>query len=484
MKRFFLILLLLLLVLTTIVLIKTFTSTSKQVSVPQAPDILVSDSAVKHLQQALTHPTISTELGKTDTAAFVKFHQFLQVSFPLIHQQCTKELISDFSILFHWKGKDPKAKPILLTAHQDVVPVEEASKHLWKADPYSGTIINDTIYGRGAVDDKGSLMALLEAVEQLIKEGFVPATDVYVALGHDEETTGQRGAKLIASLLKQRGVKPAFVLDEGGMITDHEIPGVTKPVAVVGIAEKGYVTVDLTINIAGGHSSMPAKQTVIDQLAKAVVRLNENPFPPTLNPTINSFMDFMGPDMPFVQRMAFANRWLFSPLIIRTYSSRPGPDAMIRTTTAATIIQSGIKENVIPSLATATINFRTLPGTTTADVTKHIKETINDERITIKPREGSSSPQAVADVNDATFVYMQKAIRSWRNDVLVTPYLMLGATDGRYYTTLTPNVFRFVPFNDVKGFHGINERVGVAEYKKAIGFYYGLIKGWGLLVDR
>ena len=478
MKKFFLILLLLVVVLATVVLFRTFTSSSKQIEVAQAAEVAVSDSAVIHLQQALTHPTISTESGKTDTAAFKKFHQFLQTSFPLIHQQCTKQLISDYSILFHWKGKNPSAKPILLTGHQDVVPVEEASKHLWKAGPFSGAIINDTIYGRGAVDDKGSLMGLLEAVEQLLKEGFVPATNVYIALGHDEETTGQRGAKVIATLLQQGGIKPAFVLDEGGMITDHEIPGVTNPVALVGIAEKGYVTVDLTINITGGHSSMPAKQTAIDQIAKAVVRLNENPFPATLNPTINSFMDFMGPDMPFVQRMAFANRWLFSPLIINTYSSRPGPDAMIRTTTAATIIQSGIKENVIPSIATATINFRTLPGTTVADVTKHIKETINDERIAIKPRPSSSSPQAVADVNDATFMYMQKAIRSWRNDVLVTPYLVLGATDGRYYTTLTPNVFRFVPFNDVKGFHGINERIGVAEYKKAIGFYYGLIKGW------
>jgi carboxypeptidase PM20D1 len=207
------------------------------------------------------------------------------------------------------------------------------------------------------------------------------------------------------------------------------------------------------------------------------VKLKENPFPAELNYTINSFMDYIGPEMPFVQRMAFANRWLFSPLIKSIYSSKPGADAMIRTTTAPTIFQSGIKENVIPSTAKATINFRTQPGITTNYVIDYVKENVNDKRIKISVRGDNISPKAVANVSDSSFRYLQLAIRSWRKDVIVIPYLTLGATDGRYFSALTPQVYRFIPFNDIKGFHGVNEMVGVDEYKKAIQFYYYLIKG-------
>ncbi|WP_207496189.1 M20 family peptidase [Aridibaculum aurantiacum] len=478
MKKFFYFLLLVLLVLIVVVLVRTFSATSKQVEVAQAPPVPVSDSAIVHLQKAIQFKTISTEAGTADTAAFNGFRAFLQQAFPLVHQHCQLEIISGQSMLFYWKGIDANIKPIILVGHYDVVPVEEESLPLWKADPFAGAIIGDSIYGRGAVDDKGSVMAILEAIEQLLRENYQPQGDVYLAFGHDEEATGQQGAKVLVPLLKQRGINPAFVLDEGGLVTAKEIPGVTKPVALVGIAEKGYVTVDLSINIPGGHSSMPAKETAIDQMSKALLRLKENPFPADLNHTINAFMDYMGPEMPFVQRMAFANRWLFSPLIKNIYSSRPGPDAMIRTTTAPTIVHSGVKENVIPTVANATVNFRTLPGTTVDDVVKHMKEVIDDDRVTIKARSNNSSPQAVADVNDHFFTYLQQCIRSWRNDVVVSPYLVLGATDGRYYTELTPNVFRFIPFNDVKGFHGTDERVGVDEYKKGIAFYYGLLRNW------
>jgi carboxypeptidase PM20D1 len=477
MKRVFRWILILLLILIVVVLARTFMSSSKQVKVSPASPLVVSDSVITHLQQAIQFKTISYDTANIDTSAFNGFHAFLEKAFPLLHQRCTKEIISNHSLLFYWKGTNASAKPIILMAHQDVVPIEEASRSLWKADPFAGEIKGDTLYGRGAVDDKGSLMALLESIEQLMREGFQPPCDVYIALGHDEEATGQKGSKVIVLVLKQRNITPAFVLDEGGEITAHEIPGVTRPVALVGIAEKGYVTLDLSITIPGGHSSMPARQTAIDQMAKAVVALKENPFPPDLTYT-RSFMDYMGPEMPFVNRMAFANRWLFSPLIKSIYSSKPGPDALIRTTTAATIFNSGLKENLIPSIASATVNFRTLPGFTSDDVVKHVKDVIKDDRIVIKARPTGGAVNAVADVNDGSFTYMQQAIRSWRPDVVVAPYLVLGATDGRYFTSLTPQVFRFIPFTDIHGFHGTNERIGIEEYKKGIAFYYGLIKNW------
>lgn len=467
----------LLLLLVLVILVRTFTIRSRQVKAVPAPGVQVSDSVIARLGEAIRYPTVSHDRTGPDTAAFTGFHLFLQKAFPRLHRQLQVEAVNRFSLLYHWKGKNSGKKPVILVAHQDVVPVEEASLPLWKAPPFGGAIQDGAVWGRGAVDDKGSLMALLEGVEKLLSEGFQPECDVYLALGHDEEAKGLHGAQAIVALLQQRNLKPAFVLDEGGEITAHEVPGLHKPVALIGIAEKGYVTLDLELAIPGGHSSMPGKQTVIDQLAKAVVKLQENPFPATLNASVQSFMDYMGPEMPFVQRMAFANRWLFSPLIKNTYSSKPGANAMIRTTTALTLMASGVKENVIPSVARATVNFRTLPGTGAQEVVRHVKEVIADERIRITVRPGGSSPEAVANVKDPSFLYLQQAIRNWRTDVVVAPYLMLGASDGRYYTALTPQVYRFIPFNDIQGFHGINEKVGIAEYKKAIGFYYGLIKG-------
>lgn len=465
-------------VLIIIVLFRTVASKSKQVSVPASPSLTVPDSVLTHLQQAIRFKTVTNEDGKMDSSAFAAFHLFLQHTFPLIDQQLQKEIVSGYTLLFHWKGKNASAKPIILMAHQDVVPVEESSIHLWKADPFSGELKDGYVWGRGTEDDKGSLMALLEGIEKLLKEGFQPFCDVYIALGHDEEANIQSGANRIVTLLQKRQIKPAFVLDEGGEITANEIPGIASPVAVVGIAEKGYVTLELKIIIPGGHSSMPKKETSIDQLAKAVIKLEENPFPADFNVTVNSFMDYIGPEMPFSQRLAFANRWLFSPLIKRIYSDKASGDAMIRTTTAPTIFQSGVKENVIPSVATAIINFRTLPGTSTDDVIAHTKKVINDKRISITVRDGGDTPDIVADVEDVSFRYLQRTIRSWRNDVLVTPYLVLGRTDGRYFTALTKQVYRFIPFNDFKGFHGVNEKVGADEFKQAVLFYYFLVKGY------
>jgi carboxypeptidase PM20D1 len=474
MKKLLLALLSVIVILLIIVLFNTFTTKSKQVQVEPVAELAVSDSAVVHLQQAISFKTVSQDNRITDTNAFNAFHSFLRTAYPLLFEKGNVEFINKYSLLFHIKGKEAK-HPIILMGHQDVVPVEEASLAQWSVDPFSGMIKNDTIYGRGAVDDKGSVIAILEATEMLLREGFVPSTDIYLAFGHDEEASGQNGGKALAALLKQRNIQPAFVMDEGGEITDHEIPGMHEPVALVGIAEKGYATLDLSVNIPGSHSSMPAKQTAIDVLADAVAELKRTPFRQTLQFT-SSFMDYTGPEMPFVNRMAFANRWLFSPMIKNIYSKSPGADAMTRTTTAPTLFNSGIKENVIPTVATATINFRTLPTTTVDDVVKHVRDVVNDDRIKITVRPNPNNVQAVADVNHSSFTHIQKTIRSWRPDVKVTPYLVLGATDGRFFTILTPQVYRFIPFNDVKGFHGINERVGVKEYKKGVAFYYWLMK--------
>jgi carboxypeptidase PM20D1 len=457
------------------ILFNTFTFKSKQLSVPEKPSLAVSDSAVSRLQLAITYQTVSYEdSNKLDSSAFLGFHAFLSKSFPLIFKTAKIEKVLTYSLLLHWKGRSA-GSPLVMMAHQDVVPVEEPTLAKWDAQPFAGTLKNGYVYGRGTIDDKGALMALLEGIEALMREGFVPENDVYIALGHDEEVGG-KGARAIAALFKARGIKPAVVFDEGGIITKTKIPGLTRPAAIVGIAEKGYVSLDLQVNIPGGHSSMPEKETAIDALAKAVVKLKENPFPEEMGYVLNSFIDYVGPEMGFVNKMAMANRAIFKPLIFGAYKNSAAGNAMIRTTTATTILKAGIKDNVIPGQANATVNFRTQPGTSREHVVAYVKKVIGDDQVQVKTRPVGTNPRQVADVNHPSFRHIQQTLNGWDKNLIVTPYLVLGATDSKNFSDLTQQIFRFIPFTDPEGFHGVNERIKAENYKKGIGFYYQYLK--------
>lgn len=467
---------LLLLVIT--VLTKTLLFKSKQVEVESYKPLVLNDSCVLHLQKAITFKTVSyDDPAKMDSSAFYGFQSFLMQTYPLVFSKMEVEKVNTFGLILHWKGKSATAKPVILMAHQDVVPIEEATKSNWDVDPFSGTIKNGFIYGRGAIDDKGSLIGLLEGAEQLLKEGFVPKADVYFVFGHDEEVMGLKGAKTMAQLFKDRKIDPAFVLDEGGIVTEYKVPGLKKTAAVVGIAEKGYQTLKLKINIPGGHSSMPEEKTAIDEMAKAVVALKEHPFKAELGKTVENFLSYIGPEMPFVSKMAMANQWLFAPMIKSTYAKSAAGNATIRTTTATTIFNAGLKENLIPGEAEATVNFRTQPGVTREDVIDHVKKVIANDNIKIIPLGEGNEPKQVAEVESESFKYIQKAISAYKKDIVVAPYLVLGATDARYFANITNQVFRFIPFTDPEGFHGVNERIKITEFKKGIGFYYELMKG-------
>lgn len=479
MKKFFKLIGIILLVMVLIVLFRTFTFKSKQIAIQQAPILNLNDSCVHHLQKALQFKTISYDDEKLiDTNAFAGFQIFLMQSYPLVFSKMEVEKVNHYSLILHWKGKSSNAKPIVLMAHQDVVPIEAATAHQWEVPPFSGAIKNNFIYGRGAIDDKGSLIAILESAEELLKQNFVPTTDVYFVFGHDEEISGLKGAKIAAKLFADRKINPAFVLDEGGIITTYKVPGLKKNAAVVGIAEKGYQTLNLKINIAGGHSSMPEEKTAIDEIAKAVVKLKENPFSASLNPTVKKFLYYVGPEMPFVSKMAMANQWLFAPIIESTYSKSGAGNATIRTTTATTIFNAGIKENIIPGEAEVTVNFRTLPGITQKDVIAHVKKVIDNDAIKITPIGLGNEPTQIANTNDPSFQYIQKIISAFQKDIVVAPYLVLGATDGRYFANVSNQVFRFTPFTDPEGFHGVNERIKISEFKKGISFYYELVKNY------
>jgi carboxypeptidase PM20D1 len=382
--------------------------------------------------------------------------------------------VQKYSLLLHWKGKSA-GSPLIMMAHQDVVPVEEVTLNKWDAAPFSGTLKNGYVYGRGTIDDKGSLMALLESIEILMREGFVPDHDIYIVMGNDEEVGG-KGAKAIADLFKERKIRPGVVLDEGGIITKSKIPGLNRPVAIVGIAEKGYVSLDLQVNIPGGHSSMPEKETAIDEMAKAIVKLKENPFPEEMGYVLNAFIDYVGPEMNFVNKMAMANRAIFKSLIFNSYKKTAAGNAMIRTTTATTIFKAGIKDNVVPGQANATVNFRTQPGTSREDVVAYVKKVIANDKVEIHTRPAGTNPKQVADVNHQSFTHIQNTLHGWDSTLIVTPYLVLGTTDSKNFSDFTQQIFRFIPFTDPEGFHGVNERIKADDYKKGITFYYQYLK--------
>ena len=480
-KRIFLILGLALVILIALVLFKTFTFTSNQITGKAITPIQVRDSATVNFSNALKIKTISPEnTADFDSIQFNSFASFLSKTYPLADSLLNKKIFNSYSFLYHWKGNNDNKKPIILMGHLDVVPVIEANLPDWKMDPFGGEIKNDTIWGRGTIDDKIGVIGILEAVEQLLKEGYTPSRDIYLAFGHDEEIGGEQGAIAIASYLKSKGVQAEYVLDEGGTIVQGMIPGITKDAALIGIAEKGFVTLDLSVKIEGGHSSMPEKETPIDVLATAISKLKQHPFPAKISKPLEGFIESLGPEMPFVNKMAFANASLFEPLILNIYESSNSGNALVRTTTAPTIFNSGVKENIIPLSANAKVNFRILPESTVEDVIAHVKKVIDDDRIVIKTGNFNSEPSKVSSTDSFGFTTIHKTIAEVYPEVLVSPYLVVGATDARFYGEVSDDIYRFsgikINKNNVKSFHGLNERVAVKDYHDAIRFYSQLIK--------
>jgi carboxypeptidase PM20D1 len=478
---------LLLLIGTAVVLTAAFTVvlTARYVPtetpVPPADEVAVLSGATERLANAIRIATISAEHEAAfDAAAFADLHAYLQSAFPRVHSELQRETVAKHSLLFTWPGSDPTLKAILLVGHMDVVPVEAGTEDEWQREPFGGRISDGYIWGRGAIDNKSAVLGTLEAVEMLLADGFRPARTVYLAYGHDEEVGGTNGARAIAALLEGRGVALEMVLDEGGVIGDGVLPGITAPVALVGIAEKGFVTVEVSARVPGGHSSLPPRQGAVGIVSAAIAKLDETPMPARLEGPTQELFNRIGPQFPMAQRAAFANLWLTRPLVTRQLESRPATNAMVRTTTAPTIFQAGTKDNVLPSYAKAVINFRILPGDSIASVVEHVKRVIRDDRVEVKVAgRFSTEPSAVSSTTSAAFRSLERSIRTVAPDVVVAPYLVVVVTDARHYSGLSPNVFRFLPLRltplDLERMHGVNERIGVDEYERAIRTYRQII---------
>lgn len=486
MRKLFLSLAIALGLLIVVLLVNTVRSTSRQLTdVSPAPELagFSADSAVSRLAESIRCRTVSYyDYSLTDTTQFDKFITLIHQRYPLIHNQLKEETVNQYGLLYTWRGKNPSLPPVLLLGHYDVVPVIQGTERMWKRPPFAGLIEGGFVYGRGTLDDKTTVMGLLEAVEYLLKNNYQPDRTVMLAFGHDEETTGQRGAKSISALLEKRNVRPVMVVDEGGVVKMDGIPGFQKPVALIGIGEKGYLSLELTVTGEGGHSSRPPRQTSIGILAAAVNKLEQNPFPARLDAGIEQLFSYVGPDMPFGQRLVFANQWLFGPVIKKILSGSAAGDATQRTTTAPTIIQAGQKDNVLPIDATATINFRILPGETPQSVTERVKEVIDDKRVSVE-NYGTSPPTPPSPLSDpeaAPFAQVHRSIRSVFPEAIVAPYLVVGATDARFYRGICPNVYRFMPVRmtdeTLKMPHGTNERIAMKDYADMVKFYVMLIR--------
>uniref|UniRef100_A0A4W3GJU9 Peptidase M20 domain containing 1 n=1 Tax=Callorhinchus milii TaxID=7868 RepID=A0A4W3GJU9_CALMI len=442
-----------------------------------------NERLLSNLRAAVQIPTVSLARAQPDTAAMEAFRDYLPQAFPGVFSSdlVRHEIIANYSHLFTVRGSDPGLRPYILTAHLDVVPVAEEK---WDFPPFSGEESDGYLYGRGTLDDKASAVGILQALEFLLNRGYVPRRAFYVAIGHDEEVGGDNGARNIAATLESRGVKLSFLLDEGSVILDHIIPGLKKPVAVIAVTEKGQALFSLKVNTQTGHSSMPMRESSIGILASAV----SSAWAKSLFKVFYEFYYFINvsflifvPQMSFPLNIIMANLWLFAPIISRTLEKNPSMNALVRTTTAVTEFHAGIKPNVLPPTANATLNFRIHPAHSVQGLIEEMRYTIDDDRVKIDLLYGFD-PLPTSPHDELAFGYqiIRTTVENVFPEVFVIPGLSVANTDTRHYQHLTEGLYRFVPLwitqEDTGRIHGPNERISVKNYEEIVRFYFHLIQ--------
>lgn len=454
-----------------IFLFAAFASTLSLPAAAQTPE--------ENLARAITFATVSHEsAADDDLAPFAAQNAWLETTFPHAHAVMRRERVGAASLLYTWPGSDASLAPLLLTSHLDVVPVPDPEA--WTHPPFAGVIADGFVWGRGTLDDKTGVVATLDALDRLARQGFRPRRTVLVAFGHDEEVGGEQGAEAITRLLAARGVRAWFSLDEGMAIAD---PGATSltdvPLALIGVSEKGYLTLRLTARAAGGHSSVPPPSTAIGRLSRAIVRLEERPLPARSDGVVFDMLRVLAPHTSGIRRLVLAWPGLFGPLIRAQLEEEPNTNAMVRTTTAVTMIDGGVKANVLPREASARVNFRLLPGDESGEVIEYVRRAIDDPEIEIAT-ETVNEASPVADVKSEAFALLSEVILAGAPDVVVAPALVLGGTDTQHYGKISENGFRFLPVrfgaSDFERVHGRDERVSVENIRAAVDFYEHLVR--------
>ncbi len=434
---------------------------------------------VAKLQALIRIPTVSyPDWSQVDTGAFDRLLDELRAQFPLLHDRLELTRIRSHGLLLHWRGTS-SAKPVVLMAHLDVVPIAAAE---WTREPFSGDIVSldgkPAVWGRGTLDDKGCVTAICEAVERLLAEGFAPTQDVWLSFGCDEEVFGQ-AAQAAVEELSSRGIAPWFVLDEGGAIAYDVMAGVQAPVGVVGLTEKGATALELTVLGDGGHASTPAQNGPTVRLARALTRLDKAQMPARLTLPVAELFRRLAPQVSGAQRVIFSNSTRFAPIVARLLT-RLGPEAaaMVRTTFAITMLEGSPAINVIAPKATAGVNARILPGDTVDDAVAHVKRAIGDDKVEVSvTMRGEASP--ISPMDDA-FALIESTITEVFPEAIATPYTMMAATDSRFFTTICERVYRFAPFRMTKHqretIHAANEHIYVDDWLIGIDWYRRLIE--------
>ncbi len=438
----------------------------------------MTDPAITRFCTLLGHATYSHEGATGLDETFAAFHADLERLFPRVHAELEREVVAGRSLLYRWRGRED-GQPAVLMAHQDVVAVDDPDR--WTHPPFAAEITGEgdeeTIWARGALDDKAALVAILEAVETHLEAGFVPQHDVYLAFGHDEEAGGT-GAAQIVELLRERGIEPWLVLDEGGAVMSDILPGLGQT-AVVGLTEKGLMSVELRVQQSGGHAAIPLPGGSTAVLARAILRLENQPEKPHLIEPIVELLETLGQGLPGLQGWALRNARRFPGLLAGVLAKKsPQLAAMTRTTRAVTQLRGSSSRNVVPETATATINVRILPGATMESALADIREVIADDAVELRVLEGND-PAPVSPANGPAWDAISASIADAFPDASVAPYVMLQASDSRHFAQISANVYRFLPFDlrqhELESIHGIDERIRTSTYRRSIAFFSSLV---------
>ncbi len=435
------------------------------------------ERAARHLSAAVRIRTVShQDPRENDRTEFERFLAWLAATYPAAHAAMSRELVADLTPVYAWPGKDPSLPPIVLMAHYDVVPVAPGTEGNWKYPPFEGAIAEGAVWGRGSIDDKGSLVALFEAIDALAAQGFAPRRTVMILSGHDEEAGGS-GAHAVAELWRARGTRPLFALDEGlAVVTDPPVLG--RPAALIGVAEKGYATLRVTAPAQGGHSSAPPPATGVAVLASAVLAIVSHPFELRFAGPGADMIRALAPGASTLVRMAVANEWLFRPLLTRQTAATPAGAAMLHTTIAPTMLRGSPKENVLPQDATAWINYRIAPGQTAADVMNRARAVTRGFGVELGWQGRAYDPPPVSSTDSASYRTIA-ALASDGGRLPVAPALVIGATDSRFLAGIARDVYRFQPIvaslGDLEMIHGTNEHLTLDNLRRMTDFYARLV---------
>lgn len=509
MKKGLLTILGILIILSAILLIRTYTYPFPK----QTPDesgtgwkVIRNDSAVQRLSGGIKIATVSTgSLGTFNYVPFDQFKEYLRKSYPLVYQNTENSEVNKYGLIFRFKGTDPDLLPILFLSHIDVVPpgdtdVKNKEENVfhpddkplpavsqvaddWDYSPFSGAVTNGRIYGRGAIDMKGMLFSLMEAINNLIKNQQIPRRDIYLAFGHDEEVGGQKGALQIAEYFKKKGLSFDAVYDEGGLIMQKgSVAGIDSDVAVIGCAEKGFLSARIKVKGLGGHSSMPPMESAIGKAAIIMQRLEDHQMKPEITPLIKNFFDNIGGAMPFTSRLAIANQWLLKPLLLSQLTKNHTTNALVRTTTALTMMKGSDGTNVLAPEVEFVVNFRILPGNTVKDVKNHIAKATEGFNVDIEEIDNTREASAVSPTNTRSFRLIQAGVKEIYPEAVVTPYLTMAGTDAAKYEIVSKNVYRFMPVKinnaEKQSIHSTNEYLSIENYMKMIHYFEYLMKNY------